>query len=413
MIYLFRRSQISRINLTGKVVLVTGASTGIGRAISESLAANGARVLACARKASDVEVLSALPNTTGLRLDVTCRAEIRAVADSLADRGTRLLAIINNAGTAAGRQFLQRLQAHLDEYGYQIFSLDPLLPSLADDPQPVLLAVRAYLDGQESPDERLRRMAGERAATRAAIDARLSGRQRRRLQRLLAEAREAARLREEALLEMGLAWRPLRRQLLEIGRRMAAAGALAEVGDVFWLNDSELRTAAADLDAGRTLTPLEPAIRARRADWHRWQALQPPPVLPAGSGRRWWWKYVFPVPEVEEQSTDHGLAGLGVSPGRVTAVARVIETPQEMARLKQGEVLVAHTTTPAWTPLFAYAAALVTDLGGVLAHGSIVAREYGIPAVMGTGSATRQIQDGQVVTVDGTAGRVYWTGSEA
>ena len=72
----------------------------------------------------------------------------------------------------------------------------------------------------------------------------------------------------------------------------------------------------------------------------------------------------------------------------------------------KGEILVAHTTTPAWTPLFSRTAALVTDLGGPLAHGSIVAREYGIPAVMGTGVATQKIQDGQTITVDGTNGKV-------
>jgi rifampicin phosphotransferase len=98
--------------------------------------------------------------------------------------------------------------------------------------------------------------------------------------------------------------------------------------------------------------------------------------------------------------------GLGVSPGKVSAVARVIHSLDEMQRLNPGEILVARTTTPAWTPLFARAAGLITDLGGPLAHGSIVAREYGIPAVMGTGSATQRIQDGEIITIDGTTGRV-------
>lgn len=74
--------------------------------------------------------------------------------------------------------------------------------------------------------------------------------------------------------------------------------------------------------------------------------------------------------------------------------------------MEPGEILVANTTTPAWTPLFAMAAAVVTDVGGPLSHGSIVAREYGIPAVLGTGVATRRIKSGQVITVDGVAGTV-------
>ena len=74
--------------------------------------------------------------------------------------------------------------------------------------------------------------------------------------------------------------------------------------------------------------------------------------------------------------------------------------------MRPGDVLVAGTTTPAWTPLFAMASAVVTDIGGPLSHGSIVAREYGIPAVMGTGVATKRIRNGQVITVDGSAGTV-------
>jgi pyruvate,water dikinase len=90
----------------------------------------------------------------------------------------------------------------------------------------------------------------------------------------------------------------------------------------------------------------------------------------------------------------------------MTAPARVLHGPQDFDRMRPGDVLVAGTTTPAWTPLFAMASAVVTDIGGPLSHGSIVAREYGIPAVMGTGVATKRIRDGQTITVDGGAGTV-------
>jgi pyruvate,water dikinase len=86
--------------------------------------------------------------------------------------------------------------------------------------------------------------------------------------------------------------------------------------------------------------------------------------------------------------------------------------PEDFAGMKAGEVLVASLTTPAWTPLFARAAAIVTDVGGPLSHGSIVAREYGIPAVLGTGSATTRIHSGQVITVDGSAGIVVLSQNE-
>ena len=97
---------------------------------------------------------------------------------------------------------------------------------------------------------------------------------------------------------------------------------------------------------------------------------------------------------------------MAASAGKVTAPARVLRGPEDFDQMKPGDVLVAGTTTPAWTPLFAMAAAVVTDIGGPLSHGSIVAREYGIPAVMGTGVATKRIRSGQIITVDGSAGTV-------
>ena len=95
------------------------------------------------------------------------------------------------------------------------------------------------------------------------------------------------------------------------------------------------------------------------------------------------------------------LKGFGASGGRVTGTARVLFGPEDFAQMQPGDVLVAVTTTPAWTALFAMASAVVTDIGGPLSHSSIVAREYGIPAVMATGVATRRIHSGQVITVDG------------
>ena len=95
-----------------------------------------------------------------------------------------------------------------------------------------------------------------------------------------------------------------------------------------------------------------------------------------------------------------------MSPGKVTGIATIITSAGQFENMKPGTILVCPTTTPAWTPLFAQAQALVTDIGGILAHGSIVAREYGIPAVMGTGNATKRIKDGQLISVDGNTGKV-------
>jgi pyruvate,water dikinase len=111
-------------------------------------------------------------------------------------------------------------------------------------------------------------------------------------------------------------------------------------------------------------------------------------------------------PKPRSFSTGPTLEGFAVSPGKVTAPASVIYSQEDFDKMAPDTILVCATTTPAWTPLFAQAKGLVTDIGGALAHGSIVAREYGIPAVMGTGVATQRIESGQRVLVDGDRGTV-------
>ena len=111
-------------------------------------------------------------------------------------------------------------------------------------------------------------------------------------------------------------------------------------------------------------------------------------------------------PAASGEQTSPVLRGVGASAGQVTAPARVLGGPADFGRMRPGDVLVASITTPAWTSLFTMAAAVVTDVGGPLSHSSIVAREYGIPAVLGTGVATRRITDGALVRVDGDAGTV-------
>jgi pyruvate,water dikinase len=106
-------------------------------------------------------------------------------------------------------------------------------------------------------------------------------------------------------------------------------------------------------------------------------------------------------------SADATLVGVAASPGRATGPVRVVIDAAGLAAVQRGEVLVAPTTSPAWTPVFADVAAVVTDVGSLAAHAAVVAREYGIPAVVGTGDATDRLRDGMVVTVDGTAGTVH------
>ncbi len=130
----------------------------------------------------------------------------------------------------------------------------------------------------------------------------------------------------------------------------------------------------------------------------RGQALATPPQYLPEAG--WITLMDSMMPAHGGDSTGPVLKGTGGSGGRVTAPARVLTGPDDFAAFQPGEILVASITTPAYTPLFALAAGVVTDIGGVLSHGSIVAREYGIPAVLGTGVATKRIATGDVITVD-------------
>lgn len=116
------------------------------------------------------------------------------------------------------------------------------------------------------------------------------------------------------------------------------------------------------------------------------------------------------MPARSDQAAGSTIKGIGASPGRATGPACVIHGPEEFEQMKPGDILVANVTTPAWTPLFAMASGIVTDVGGPLSHSSIVARDYGVPAVLGTGVATQRIHSGQPITVDGDRGVVTLAG---
>jgi rifampicin phosphotransferase len=154
-------------------------------------------------------------------------------------------------------------------------------------------------------------------------------------------------------------------------------------------------------------------VRQRKAEREHFRRVTPPPMLgtmppfvpddnsPFGQAMR---KADFAIRPGGDDA--QGLWGLAGSPGVVRGPAKVIHTLAEAGKLKPGDVLVAESTWPAWTPLFATAAAVVTDIGGVLSHCAIVAREYRIPAVVGTGEATKTLHDGQLLEVDGNNGVV-------
>jgi rifampicin phosphotransferase len=296
---------------------------------------------------------------------------------------------------AVWHEWHTRFQAHLSAYGHTVYNLDFMNPVPADDPGPLLETLRFFVSGKGvDPYERQRRFATRREEATAAVLARMDPVRARAFRRLVYWAETITPVREDALADVGLAWPQVRRMLFEIGRRLQQAGVINEPEDVFWLHRSEI-----DEGPGN----LADQVEQRKRVWRGQRRATPPQLLPKGGWgdafRRW-------MPAASEEQTGDVIKGIGGSMGTVTAPARVLGGPQDFGLMQPGDVLVASITTPAWTSLFAMASGVVTDIGGPLSHSSIVAREYGIPAVLGTAVATRRIRSGQLIHVDGDAGTV-------
>jgi pyruvate,water dikinase len=309
----------------------------------------------------------------------------------------------------AGWEELQtRFQAHLENYGHTIYDLDFANPVPADDPSPILETLKLFITGGgTNPHERQRAAAERREQAVQAKNASLKGLRLKIFQKNLARAQKYAPLREDGLADVGLSYPLVRQMLHELGRRFVDAGLIDMANEVYWLTQEEIEKAATQLDNGKKLTNLAYLVPERKAIWRAAKKATPPLSLPEikifgkDLGK-------MKADRAVKQEGDT-LKGVAASPGSITGAARVLHGPEDFDQMITGDILVAPLTTPAWTPLFARAAAIVTDVGGPLSHGSIVAREYGIPAVLGTGSATKLITNGQIIRVDGSAGNVLLT----
>jgi pyruvate,water dikinase len=185
----------------------------------------------------------------------------------------------------------------------------------------------------------------------------------------------------------------VRHLVLEAGQALVDAGRLDHVGDVWFLELQELPEVMDD-----TVRDVRPLVAERRLAHERHKKLTPPRLL-TSEGES-------PVVELSREDLPEGaLAGSPASAGDVVGTARVITDPARQV-LHKGEILVAPFTDPGWTPLFINASGLVMEVGGLMTHGSVVAREYGIPAVVSVPDATKRIRTGQRIRVQGDAGYV-------
>jgi pyruvate,water dikinase len=302
-----------------------------------------------------------------------------------------------------GAEFVRLLHDFLNKHGHlgQPFE-DLAFASWGDEPSLIIAEIRKRLDQPEQdPEIQLRRLRSQADARELEIRERLAGRpdDLRRFEAALALAQDVGPLAEDHNYWMDrMVQTHVHRFAMRVGARLVEANVLAEAGDVFHLHVQEVEDA---LGAPRD---MRATVSERKADLEKWQAMKPPkhlgkpPSPPAGSDR------FSPAPEAQSDASI--LKGIGACAGVGRGPARVVCTPDDFERVQPGDVLVSPASNPSWVPLFGIIAGLVTNTGGVLAHAAVTAREFNVPAVVGTGTATTVIKDGQMLEVDGAAGIV-------
>jgi rifampicin phosphotransferase len=353
------------------------------------------------------------------RVDTIPVADLPALIDELADlAGIYFASIAALAGAAYKMEinlarFYRRYLAsaldgsHLDLLGGLEPPADPGAHAVATldwwqtpGPQPETIVTPS-----RPPAEHSSLVQARQAAETAAFEAlaRNPGRLR-AFRRLLAETQHVVLVREEQVRDLTIAWPVMRRAVVRIGEALAARGVIAETDDVFFLTHVEALGALAALADG--LQPFTIDVAGRRSQRDQNAKLVPP--LGVGHFSRPIRAFFDSLPRMvgAVRSERALVSGAPASPGRATGLVRVIRGPHEFEALQPGEILVAPLTAPAWTPLFNRAAAVVTDVGSAASHVSIIAREYGIPAVVGCGDATSRLRTGMRVTVDGSRGTV-------
>ena len=295
--------------------------------------------------------------------------------------------------------FQQGLANFLSIYGHRaVAEIDLGLPRWSEDPTHIIGALANYLqlrNPELAPDVQFRR--GAKEAEAMVVDLTRRAAHKGRLRGLLVgfclrRTRDLYGLRETPKYYLVKLLARGRELLWPVGEELAKAGHLEEAQDIFFITLPEARAALAGAD-------MRSVVRERRANYQHELHRRHVPRLLLSDGTE---------PSTETQATgsaESTLSGTPASAGVVTAKARVILDPTG-ARLEPGEILVAPSTDPGWTPLFLTAAGLVMEMGGAMSHGSVVAREYGIPAVVGVPGATERISTGLQITVDGSAGMV-------
>jgi pyruvate,water dikinase len=315
-----------------------------------------------------------------------------------------------------GRQFVaERVEPYQREFGWHaVWSHEFIFPTVREQMEPVLELVRGYLASDYDFPRAIEAMRRDIDAASHEILEGLTGEA---LDEM--EAANAVNLRMAPLtpdhhfyIDQG-ANAHLRLVLIEVGRKLVAAGRLDQPDDVMFLRYNELR----GLIGSESAIAARDTVTARRRERDAQHLVRPRDWIGTATPSQLAFPYLvnwgYPARFHQQQSDDRRLiSGLGASAGTVEGVARVVRTVDEFDEVREGDILVCQMTNPAWVVLFTKIAGLVTDTGGTTSHPAVLAREFGIPAVIGTSVATQRIVTGDRVRVDGTAGQVEILASE-
>jgi phosphohistidine swiveling domain-containing protein len=309
-----------------------------------------------------------------------------------------------------GRRFiLERITPYQREYGWHsVWSHEFIFPTVREHAEPVVELVRDYLRTDYDYPSTIAALEADITSATAELLAPLQGRARDEMQAAIETSLKMAPLTPDHhfYIDQG-ANAHLRLVLVAIGRKLVDRGVLDAPDDVILLRYNELRVLMADhgaLDA-RAL------VAQRRAERAKAYALRPPEWIGTATKTQLAFPYLdmwgFPQKFYRRAAAARGpITGIGGSPGTIEGIARVVLREEEFDAVREGEILVCQMTNPAWVPVFTKIAGLVTDAGGMLAHPAVLAREFGIPAVVGSSIATQKIRTGDRIRVDGSAGTV-------
>lgn len=327
----------------------------------------------------------------------------------------------------AAPEFAAAFAAYQHQFGFRTMRYELSEPTMEENPTIALRLVADQLRSGFDPDVMAADLARRRAAAQAEACAQLAGRPSalERFERALRRAERFYPVREDnAPMTFSEPLALIRRVAREVGRRLTEAGGLEEPDDVFDLEIGEISESLRALVLGAAHPDLRP-VAARRRTERVWAETHPGPptygenpglppfhALPpaarfANEALLWFVDRIFAETEsTKMQAAGTNLTGIPASTGRYRGPARVLLSEADFPKLEPGDVLVCPVTSPAWSMLFPNIGGLVTDSGGLLSHPAIIAREFGIPAVVATGNATGLLRDGQEITVDGTTGCV-------